>query len=153
MRTFPALRKRTPQTNIINPATATLQPQALPAPPATTRFSASGAMSLLRAGLFGVATPQNQLSSQILLAPGHGASVYSFHEGDLFTPGTQNYVFDYPWELPMGTIWGHGFLRTPNTFNPLQPQQLYSNPNVVINGIGGLIAGQMALQPLESTGE
>jgi hypothetical protein len=153
MRTFPLLRPRTPQTNVVDPATATLKPQNLPAPPSTTKFSASGAMALLKAGLFGVSTPQNQLSSQIGLAPGHGAGVYAYHEGDLFTPGTQNYVFDYPWELPMGTIWGHAFLRTPNTFDPLQPPQQYSYANVRLNGIGGLVAGQMALQPLESIGD
>jgi len=153
VRTFPALRKRTPQTNVVDPATATLHPQALPAPPPTTKFSASGAMSLLKAGLFGVPHSAQLQQAPISLAPGHGASVYAYHEGDLFFPGTQNYVFDYPWELPYSTVWGHGFLRTPNTFNPLQPPQLFSQPNVMINGIGGLIAGQMALQPLESTGD
>jgi hypothetical protein len=151
VRTFPLLRKRTPQTQL-DPAAAELRPRNLPVP-ATTPFSASGAMSLIKAGLFGVATPTAQLSSQVSLFPGHGAGVYAYHEGDLFTPGTQNYVFDYPWETPVATVWGHGFLRTPNTFNPLQPPQLYSHPRVYTNGIGGLIAGQMALQPLESTGD
>lgn len=114
-----------------------------------------GAMAAIVAGLFGTATPQNQLSSQVKGDKGElgkwTQSLYHYHEGDLFTPGTQNYVFDYPFELPMMTIWGNAFLRQPNTFNPLQPPQMMSQPNVMLNGIGGLVAGQMAFQPLEST--
>ena len=126
-----------------------------PAPNPTLKVSRAGALSRIMDGIFGIATPASQLSSQVSGDKGEigkwTQSLYHFHEGDLFTPGTQNFVFDYPFEFPMMTIWGHGFLRQPNTFNPLQPQQLMSHANVVINGIGGLVAGQMAFQPLEST--
>jgi hypothetical protein len=152
MRTHPLLRKRTPQTRIaLNPAAGTVAPPINPA--ATRAFSASGAMALIKQGLFGIPDSAQLQEAPVALAPGHGASVYAYHQGDLFFPGTGNYVFDYPWELPMNTIWGHGFLTTVNKFNPYQPPQLYSQANVLLNGIGGLVAGSMALQPLESNGE
>jgi len=154
MRTWPILRSRTPQTRIaLNPAAGTVTP---PAPNLTTptrAFSASGAMSLIRQGLFGLPDSAQLQEAPVSLSPGHGASVYTYHQGDLFFPGTGNYVFDYPFELPMNTIWGHAFLTRVNKFNPLQPPQLYSNPNVFLNGIGGLVAGGIAFQPLESNGE
>jgi hypothetical protein len=111
----------------------------------------SGALSRIRAGLFGIGnsdagklvTPGGDFN------PAEASGPYRFHEGDLFNPGAENYVFDSPYELPMQTIWGNAFLRTPNTFNPLQSPQVYSWPNVKPNGIGGLVAGQMALQGLE----
>lgn len=111
----------------------------------------SGAASRIFAGIFGVANnPAANLSAEVDTT---NATLYRYHEGDLFTPGAQNYVFEYPFEFPLQTIWGIGFLRTPNTFSPYQPMQKYSNPNVVINGVGGLQAGQIVHQPLESTGQ
>ena len=78
---------------------------------------------------------------------------YQYHIGDLFTPGTQNFVFEPTTELtPLTTIWGNAFLRRPNTFKATQPPQVYADYNKFLNGIGGLQAGQFALQPLESSG-
>jgi hypothetical protein len=84
----------------------------------------------------------------------HGSgmdSVYTYFEGDVFTNGALHYVYEPRFErTPIVTMWGQGFLRTPNTFLAFQPPQVWSNPNVVTNGIGGIVAGQMALQPLET---
>jgi hypothetical protein len=105
----------------------------------------SGLFRILQ-GAFGLGSVESQLSSPA--AVGGQRGFYHFHEGDIFEPGTGNYVLDPTFETPLMTTWGHAFLRTPNTFNPLQPPQIYSNANVTVGGIGGPIAGQMALQPL-----
>lgn len=83
--------------------------------------------------------------AQGTLGPG---GVYFFHEGDLFTPGTGNFVFENGFELPLQTIWGQAFLRTPNTFNPIQPRPLIAPQQVTRTGLGGLQAGQFELEPL-----
>lgn len=121
----------------------------LPPVKAKTVNRVSGAMSRIAAGLFGPApTPNANLSAEVVV-PGAKA-LYHYREGDLFTPGAENYVFEYPFEYPLQTIWGIGFLRRANTFNPEQPPQVYTQPTLQLNGLGGLVAGQFAFQPLES---
>lgn len=175
MRTPPQLRARFGQTpvqfqnfpftdidNLFGAGTAPLLP---PKPLYGDQGSAKLTTHLLR-GLFGAppGDPRSQLSSQVrkdtgsggpnkYAGPNRGPDIYQYQMGDLFTPGTQNFVFEYPFELPMFTIWGNAFLRQPNTFQPLQPPQVYSNQTVRLNGIGGLVAGTVALQPLESNGD
>lgn len=151
---FPFLRKRIPSQPVI---TADLSAAhgttgVLPPPAPTTPVNRAGALSRILAGAFGTAEPASSSSSFQVRTPGKEA-LYHYHEGDIFTPGTGNYVFEYPFEFPLQTIWGIGFLRQPNTFPPVQPPQVIANPNVFTNGIGGLIAGQYALQPLESDGQ
>lgn len=121
---FAALRNRRPSENII----------------------AGGLIGVLR-GAFGIGDAGDELSSPAQVAGRRG--LYHFHEGDLFTPGTGNWVLDPSLETPLNTIWGRAFLRTPNTFNPLQQPQVYANQTVVPNGIGGLVAGQIVFQPLQ----
>lgn len=88
-----------------------------------------------------------------LMGRGHDSIYYHF-EGDLFTPGAQNYVFESRFERsPLQAIWGKGFLSGYNQFSPIQPPQVMSPQNVVTSGIGGIVAGQMALQPLEFEGD
>lgn len=119
--TFPMLRKRIPSEQV------------------------SGGNIRIRMGLFGTGSPEGAFAE---VDPSAAASIYNYHEGDLFTPGAQNFVFEPNFELPLITIWGNAFLRTPNTFNPIQPQQVYSPANVVNNGLGGLLAGDLELQAL-----
>lgn len=106
---------------------------------------ASGAIIRIMTGLFGTGSPIAGLSE---VDPRPSANIYQYHEGDLFTPGAGNFVFESIFELPIQTIWGNAFLRKANTFNPIQPPQVYSHPNVVSNGIGGLQAGDIELQNL-----
>lgn len=80
--------------------------------------------------------------------PALAAGIYNYHEGDLFTPGAMNFVFEPNFELPLVTVWGRGFIRNPNTFKVTQPPQVWAQPHVQTNGIGGLQAGEMELQPL-----
>lgn len=117
---FPALRKRTASQPVV------------------------GGLVTVLYGALGIPTPESMLSSQV---QGNGAA-FHFHEGDVFTPGTGNWALDPPHETPLNTIWGHAFLRTPNTFRTLQPPQVYVSPAAMQNGIGGLVAGQVISQPL-----
>lgn len=122
MRTHPALRQRVPSEIVV------------------------GAANQIQLGAFGVSNP---IGSSMIVNPFSAGPLYNFHEGDLFTPGTGNWVFESIFELnPLLTIWGNAFLRRPNTFNPIQPPQVMSQPHVLNNGIGGLQAGTMDLEPL-----
>lgn len=110
----------------------------------------SGANARIAGGLFGQGSPYYDFNDVDPRSSAPG--LYFYHEGDLFTPGTGNFVFE-PWfELPLVTIWGNAFLRRPNTFSPFQQPQSWAQPNVVNNGIGGLQAGDMELQPLSFEG-
>lgn len=108
------------------------------------------------AGLFGTGNPNKDvIRDQQSITPGQptrkSQPFYQYHEGDLFTPGTQNFVFEPTTELtPLTTIWGNAFLSKPNAWPTSQPPQVWADYNKYVNGIGGLIAGQYALQPLES---
>jgi hypothetical protein len=98
-------------------------------------------------GAFGaVNSPGSNLSAEVAKPPKQ--ALYQYYEGELFTPGALNWVFEYPFEYALQTVWGNGFLYRPNYWNPLQPAQPYQNPYIVTNGIGGLVAGQLASQPL-----
>jgi hypothetical protein len=144
---FPSLRKRVPSENVVNPADGTIDTP-LPARYKPQANVQSGAFSRLMNGLFGSAQPpSSSQSAQVAVPPRKG--FYHFHEGDQFTAGAPSFAFEYPNELPLLTIWGRSFLRKPNTFLPFQPPQVMSEANIVVNGIGGLQAGQFVLQGLE----
>jgi hypothetical protein len=109
-----------------------------------TVWPLSGAITRIMMGVFGAGTP---LSADQMVGGTQGPTA-SWFEGDLFTPGTGNYVFEPRTENPVQTIWGRSFPRRTTAFPPLQSPQLYANPNVFTNGIGGLQAGTMELEPL-----
>lgn len=108
-----------------------------------------GSNTRIRMGIFGNGSPAYAFAD--VDPTDKSGGIYSYHEGALFTPGAENFVFEPNFELPMQTIWGRGFIRNPNVFSPIQPQQVYSQPQISINGLGGIISGQMALQPLLMT--
>jgi hypothetical protein len=99
----------------------------------------------IRLGAFGSGSPENPYA---FVNPNAAAGIYNYHEGDIFLPGAENFVFEPNFELPLVAIWGNAFLRTPNTFKPLQPPQIYANATVTTAGLGGLQAGQVELEPL-----
>jgi hypothetical protein len=117
--------------------------------PTTRQLPATGAIVRINRGLFGVGSPQ-------LPYPQGNGTFYHFHEGDLFTPGSQNFVFESPLELPLQSIWGgggaaQGFLIEGSGngfFNPYQSPQIYSEQRVFTNGLGGLQAGELEFYPL-----
>jgi len=108
----------------------------------------TGANVRIRLGLFGNGTPAAAASFEV--NPTSITPLYSYAQGDLFTPGAMNFVFEPNFELPLQTVWGFGFIRNPNTFSVRQPTQAFSNPVLSYNGLGGQMAGQMATQPLMS---
>ena len=107
----------------------------------------SGANIRIALGEFGVGSPVPGNSSAYV-NPNVAPALYFYHEGDIFTPGAQNWVFEPTHELPLVTLWGNAFLRRPNVFNPIQPPQVWAHPTVQNSGIGGLQAGTMELYPL-----
>lgn len=157
MRTHWLNRQRTGQQHQVGQLDGSIIAQA----PSTGGRAGEGLLPLIpgtdlyieQPGAGGDYVPEGSAFTDIMAPPGGAAQISSiayYFEGDLFTPGAQNWVYEPVLErTPLQTTWGRGFLRTPNFFDPIQPPQVYSNPNVFTNGIGGLVAGQMALQPLE----
>jgi hypothetical protein len=170
MYTQPALRPRIPGTSVQEPGVpqyfsvgtlawgAPYGNKGVLTPPVdpTAKPSTFKAFKSVFAGLFGTGDPSKDITrDQIAASQGQATKkaqpFYQYHIGDLFTPGTQNFVFEPTTELtPLKTIWGNAFLSKPNAWPVLQPPQVWSDYRKYINGIGGLIAGQYALQPLES---
>lgn len=120
--TFPSLRKRIPAQPVV-----------------------SGAQVRILTGEFGNGSP---FAGVAQVDPRASSAIYNYHEGDVFLPGTGNYVFESIYELPLVTIWGNAFLRRPNTFNPLQGPQVFAQSTLTPNGIGGVVPGDMELQGL-----
>ncbi len=106
----------------------------------------TGGNTRIAAGEFGEGSPTAYAFMDV--NPLAVAHIYRYHEGDLFTPGAQNFVFEPNFELPLQTVWGRGFIRNPNTFKALQPPQVWAHPTVTTDGLGGLQAGQIESQPL-----
>jgi hypothetical protein len=106
----------------------------------------SGANIRIAAGEFGAGDPRYGFAQVDPRASAPG--LYYYHEGDLFAPGTGNWVFETTHELPLVTIWGKAFLRRPNTFSVIQHPQVMANPTVRSGGLGGLQAGTIELEPL-----
>jgi hypothetical protein len=110
---------------------------------------ATGGLSRIMQGVFGIGSPAAGLAAQNVSQDAAKISaVYQFYEGDIFTPGTSNWVVDPSHDGPLMTEWGHAFLRTANTFVPLQTPQIYSAPGSYLYGVGGQVAGQLFTQPL-----
>lgn len=77
------------------------------------------------------------------------AAVYNHHQGQVLSPGTQNFVFEPGFELPTFPI-ASGVANL-QQLRPLSPPQIYQARSIPVAGIGGLTAGQMALQGLEES--
>ncbi len=132
-----------------------LQAGATPQVPLPIAKSSNADQSTLQrivTGFFGAGNPVTNSSAQVTV-PGK-AALYRYYEADVFTPGAEGYVFESPFELtPVTPIWGGAFLRTPNTFKPLQPIPADSVATLNINGVGGVVSGQLVQQPLMSSNE
>jgi hypothetical protein len=97
-------------------------------------------------GLFGKKSPDKPLA--ISPAPSNGPlTIYQYQTRRYNTPGTGNLVFKPLTTLPPYKLNESPYVvRAP--LNPLQPPQLYYRHQMPIAGYGGLVAGQMARQPL-----
>jgi hypothetical protein len=129
--TFPGLRKRTAADGSPHPE------------------SGIGGINRILAGAFGIGSP---VPTRVfgLQTPSTGF----FHEGDLFTPGTGNYVFEPAFELPIKGIVGQGGARQgvkyPDGRWPIfaAVAPIVSYPLATTQGYGGLQAGALVQQPL-----
>jgi len=151
MSTYASHRKRVasePVAGTFSEASGTVAALAGPKVEATNRQT--GAISRIMAGLFGTGNPRDNSSDQVVV-PKSRTGYYHFHEGDVFTPGTQNYVFEPATENPVQTIWGRGFLYPATPWPVEQEPQVMSYPTVQINGIGGVVAGQFVGQGTEES--
>jgi hypothetical protein len=127
MRTFPSTRKRY----------------------ASEPMVTVGGLTRILQGIFGKGSPVAGLAAQrVTQDPAKEGGPFHFFEGDIWTPGTSNWILDPPYETPLNTVWGHAFLRIANGFNPLQPPQIYTQAASYLYGVSGQIAGQMVTQPL-----
>ena len=113
----------------------------------------TGALSRIVAGAFGVGSPIVNSSAQVD-PRSKASSLYAYHEGDLFTPGTGNYVFETLLELPLKTLYGGGSGINQGTPYPINAwpvgyvPPIVSMPTVTTFGYGGLQAGAFVQQPL-----
>ncbi len=118
-----------------------IQPQALQV--------SNGAAQILQ-GIFGVGGPTAYAFADVSLAS-NMSPVALYHEGDLFTPGAQNFVFESVFEFYPRDLKGNGFYRRANTFSPRQSAQAFTLANTVKSGLGGLQAGQFHMTQLSET--
>lgn len=73
--------------------------------------------------------------------------LYQYNAGVRFDPGAPAEAFTPLFTLPPIVIRGAG--RVPyGSIRPLQPPQIYFTPQVGVQGLGGIQAGQMLGQPL-----
>lgn len=102
-------------------------------------------------GLFGVQNPPSYSQSAQVATP-NGKAFYQYHEGDQFSAGSPSFVFEPTMELPLFPFWGRAFLSHQATLlRPFDHPQIVSEATVVLAGLGGLQAGQFALQGLEQS--
>lgn len=80
--------------------------------------------------------------------------LYHFHEGDVFFPGAPSFVYETPFErTPINTLWGTGIIVLgQHQLMPFPESPMPMNPNIFTNGIGGLQAGEIYMQPLLDPG-
>lgn len=111
---------------------------------------ATGGISRILVGAFGSGAP---VPSVVL--GGVQPLVAVYHEGDLFNPGTGNYVFEPTFELPIKGILGQGSDVNQGTHYPdarwpvfAMSPPLVSVPLATQVGYGGLQAGAFVQQPL-----
>jgi len=139
--TYPQLRNRY---STSNPpfGSSTVQKQA-PAPPAVSKIG--GLLRILQ-GAFGIGAPTARSSDPNEVQNSRPGPLYAMHEGDIFEPGTGNWVLDPPFDGPLNPVWGNG-VSYPYVWM-IEQQPVAAVNTVVTNGLGGQVAGQIALQPL-----
>ena len=132
MRTDPLCRKRIPSQSMITVA----------------------GLKRVAQGVFGLGSPASGLAMQeVGSAPNKEGGPWNLFEGDLFTPGTGNFVVDPSHETPLFTDWGHAFLRRPNAFTCVGPAQVFAHQMSPLFGVGGQVPGQFITQPLSENQE
>ena len=110
----------------------------------------TGGISRILSGVFGIGRPRDNASDEVNAGAVRGP--YFYREGDSFTPGAQNYVFESALELPVVTRRGgstnQGTDYPVTAWPVLQVPQVFAPFNNTTAGYGGLQAGQFIQQPL-----
>lgn len=87
----------------------------------------------------------NPLRAKRILHP-VAHELYQYHLGIRFDPGAMAEAFEPLFGLPLVSFRGSG--RVAGALRPLQPPQVWFTQQQGIQGLGGLVAGQVILQPL-----
>jgi hypothetical protein len=110
----------------------------------------TGAIARIFAGAFGSGSPQKVVPGAQAAAP-----IYAYHEGDIFRPGSENFVFESLLESPVTAWFGAGSGIRQGTPYPGNAWPVYAaevpmiaHPIVTRAGLGGLQAGAFVQQPL-----
>ena len=118
--------------------------------PRVSATGRTGGISRILAGAFGSGAPQPQVN---YATPPSAAG--AFHEGDVFYPGVENYVYESVFELPLKAWWGGGSGVNQGVPYPVNAWPVFaletpswSQPAVTRVGYGGLQAGAFIQQPL-----
>lgn len=140
MRTTPALRPRYATNPPFGVAVVNKQGFKPPAP------ETSGIARILQ-GVFGIGAPTSRSSDPNEVINFKPGPLYHMHEGDIFEPGTGNWVLDPAFDGPLMTVWGNGD-GYPKVWGVTSEPAVIALPTYVTNGLGGTQSGQLALQPL-----
>lgn len=97
---------------------------------------------------YAVAPPRGDDASAEILQ-GRPGSYYTYHQGDIFTPGVPGLALDPTHEWPLMTIWGHGSLRNPWAFPPTTPQNIVAQPMATVDALRGTIVKGLRLSTLQ----
>jgi hypothetical protein len=110
----------------------------------------TGGISRILAGAFGFGSPVPTVVEGI-----NTPDVAAFHQGDVFLPGAESYVFEPLHELPLKGLLGQGSDTRQGTHYPdarwpvfAAVAPLISFPLATTAGYGGLQAGAFIQQPL-----
>lgn len=117
------------------------------APPPT---KVGGLLRILQ-GAFGIGAPTSRSSDPGEVISAKPGPLYHMHEGDIFEPGTGNWVLDPAFDGPLMTVWGNGD-QYPKVWQ-IANVPVVALPTYQVQGIGGTVAGQLALQPLVDLNE
>jgi hypothetical protein len=99
-------------------------------------------------GVFGIGSPTSRSSDPNEVENAKPGPLYHMHEGDIFEPGTGNWVLDPAFDGPLMCVWGHGD-SYPKVWSVTDQPVVIALPTYLTNGIGGTIVGQIASgQPL-----
>jgi|ERR1700674_4526255 len=118
--------------------------------PRIAAYGHTGGLARIIAGAFGSGAPQPVVNYATGVPP-----IYAYHEGDIFRPGVENYVFEPMHELPIKSWWGGGSDVNQGTPYPVNAWPVYaaeiparSYAMTTRVGYGGLQAGAFVQQPL-----
>lgn len=106
-----------------------------------------GGLLRILQGVFGLGAPLSRSSDPAQVVNQKPGPLYHMHEGDIFEPGTGNWVLDPAFDGPLMTVWGNGD-SYPNVMHVTDTPVAIALPTYLTNGLGGPVAGQIALQPL-----